>query len=81
LRLPRDWSGDELVRRLARVGYSVTRQTGSHVRLTKPPPPSEHHVTVPRHDTLRIGTLAGILDDVAAHLEITRDELLARLAA
>jgi hypothetical protein len=51
------------------------------VRLTKPPPPSEYHVTVPRHDTLRVGTLAGILDDVAAHLEITRDELLARLAA
>jgi hypothetical protein len=49
--------------------------------LTKPSPPTEHHVTVPRHDTLRIGTLAGILDDVAAHLDITRDELLARLAA
>jgi hypothetical protein len=41
--------------------------------------PSEHHVTVPPHESLRIGTLAAILDDVAAHLEITRDALLERL--
>jgi hypothetical protein len=41
--------------------------------------PREHHVTIPRHDSLRIGTLASIVDAVAAHLEITRDELLARL--
>jgi predicted RNA binding protein YcfA (HicA-like mRNA interferase family) len=82
LKLPRDWSGDELVRRLARVGYGVTRQTGSHVRLTRPATEEtiEHHATVPRHDSLRIGTLADILDDIAAHLGVTRDELLARIA-
>jgi len=28
---------------------------------------------------LRIGTLAGILDEVAAHLKIARDDLFARL--
>jgi predicted RNA binding protein YcfA (HicA-like mRNA interferase family) len=78
LRLPRDWSGDDLAYKLARVGYAVTRQTGSHMRLTTPEP-RQHHVTIPRHDTLRIGTLAGILDDVAIHLELTRDELLVRL--
>jgi predicted RNA binding protein YcfA (HicA-like mRNA interferase family) len=70
-----------LVRRLARVGYSVTRQPGSHVRLTKPSPPSEHHVTVPRHDSLRIGTLAGYWTMSRPIFEITRDELLARLTA
>jgi hypothetical protein len=43
--------------------------------------PREHHVTIPRHDALRVGTLASILDDVAAHLEITRDELLGRIFA
>jgi predicted RNA binding protein YcfA (HicA-like mRNA interferase family) len=78
LRLPRDISGDDLARRLGRIGYSVTRQTGSHMRLTIATP-SQHHITIPRHDALRVGTLAGILDDVAAHLEITRDELLNRL--
>jgi predicted RNA binding protein YcfA (HicA-like mRNA interferase family) len=78
LKLPRDWSGDELARRLGRVGYAVTRQTGSHQRLTTTSP-GQHHVTVPRHDSLRTGTLASILDDVAAHLGITRSELLDRL--
>ena len=41
--------------------------------------PKQNHVTIPRHHSLRLGTLAGILDDVAAHLEITRDELQHRL--
>jgi predicted RNA binding protein YcfA (HicA-like mRNA interferase family) len=79
LKLPRDWSGEELVRRLRRVGYEVTRQAGSHMRLTAKKP-REHHVTVPRHDSLRAGTLAAILDDVAGHLEITREALLERLS-
>lgn len=41
--------------------------------------PKEHHITIPNHDALRVGTLASVLDDVATHLEITRDELLTRL--
>jgi hypothetical protein len=40
----------------------------------------EHHVTIPSHDSLRIGTLNAILPDVAGHAGLTRDELLARLA-
>jgi hypothetical protein len=40
--------------------------------------PAGHHVTIPWHNSLRTGTLASILDDVADHLEITRAELLAR---
>jgi hypothetical protein len=36
----------------------------------------EHHVTVPRHDPLRLGTLAAILDAVAAHRGISREALL-----
>ena len=78
MRLPRDLSGAELVRRLARLGYGVTRQTGSHMRLTSHQG-VEHHVTVPRHDPLRVGTLAAILDAVAAHHGLGRDEVLARL--
>ena len=39
----------------------------------------EHHVTVPKRDPLRVGTLAGILADVAGHFELTREELLVRL--
>lgn len=78
MRLPRDLTGAELVRRLARLGYGVTRQTGSHMRLTSHQR-GEHHVTVPSHDPLRVGTLAAILEAVAAHHGLDRDELLSRL--
>lgn len=75
VRLPRDLTGTELVRRLGRVGYTVTRQTGSHMRLTCAAQ-GEHHITVPRHDPLRLGTLAAILDAVAAHRGVSREALL-----
>jgi len=78
MKLPRDVSGADLVKALTRVGYRVTRQSGSHVRLTTDTP-TQHHVTVPAHDPLKIGTLAGILSDIAAHLKISRDELQQRL--
>jgi len=78
MKLPRDLSGAELAKALGRVGYQVTRQTGSHIRLTTASP-SEHHVTVPAHDPLKIGTLAAIVGDIAAHLHLERDELLRRL--
>jgi len=78
MRLPRDLSGDDLARNLRGCGYAVTRQTGSHMRHTTQQN-GEHHVTIPRHNSLRIGTLAGVLSDVAGHLGITRQELASRL--
>jgi predicted RNA binding protein YcfA (HicA-like mRNA interferase family) len=60
------------------LGYQVTRQTGSHLRLTTEED-GEHHVTIPRHSPLRIGTLAAILDDVATHFGLSRSELLAKI--
>jgi predicted RNA binding protein YcfA (HicA-like mRNA interferase family) len=78
VKLPRDLSGADLARSLSKVGYSITRQTGSHIRLTALSP-NQHHVTVPAHDPLKVGTLSGILGDVAAHLKIERDELIKRL--
>jgi predicted RNA binding protein YcfA (HicA-like mRNA interferase family) len=78
MRLPRDVSGTGLAKRLERLGYRVTRQTGSHLRLTCSDSP-EHHVTVPAHDSLRVGTLAGILQSVAVRHGLSRDELVARL--
>lgn len=78
MKLPRDLSGPDLILQLAKLGYSITRQAGSHVRLTTQEG-GEHHLTVPEHDPLRIGTLASILAAVAAHHGISRDELLKRL--
>ena len=78
MKLPRDLSGSDLIRHLAKLGYGVTRQTGSHVRLTTHER-GEHHVTIPKHDPLRIGTLASVLAAIAAHHGISRDDLLSRL--
>lgn len=78
MRLPRDISGRDLARALRRFGYVVTRETGSHMRLTTQEH-GEHHVTVPDHANLRVGTLAGILSDVAAHLQLKRDALASEL--
>ena len=78
MKLPRDLSGVELARALGKLGYAITRQTGSHIRLTTSTP-SEHHVTVPAHDPLRVGTLAAVLADVSLHLKLDRDQLIRRL--
>lgn len=78
MRLPRDLSGTDLARALRKLGYEATRQTGSHMRLTTQEN-GEHHITIPRHDPLRVGTLSAILGDVAEHFGTTRDELARRL--
>jgi predicted RNA binding protein YcfA (HicA-like mRNA interferase family) len=78
MKLPRDLSGEELAQVLKRLGYTVTRQTGSHMRLTSQEQ-GEHHLTIPCHSPLRVGTLNAILTDVAAHFGRTRDELLTEL--
>ena len=78
MRLPRDVSGLELAKARATLGYRVSRQTGSHIRMTTQSP-GQHHVTVPAHDPIRLGTLAAILADVAEHQAICRGALLTRL--
>jgi predicted RNA binding protein YcfA (HicA-like mRNA interferase family) len=78
VKLPRDLTGAELAQALVRLGYAVTRQTGSHVRLTLAEAP-EHHLTIPAHTPLKVSTLAAILGEVAARLDLDRAELLRRL--
>ncbi len=77
-RLPRDISGHQLAKALGAFGYEITRQTGSHLRLTTSIN-GEHHVTVPAHDHLKVGTLSGILAEVARHLELSKTEVTNRL--
>ena len=78
MKLPRDLSGSDLANRLSILGYQVTRQTGSHLRLTTQEQ-GEHHITIPRHDPLKLGTLAGILADVAQHFGISRESVAERI--
>lgn len=77
MKLPRDLAGNDLAAALRVLGDGLTRQTGSHLRLTTSER-GEHHVTIPRHGALRVGTLAGILTDVAAHFSMTRDEVMTK---
>jgi predicted RNA binding protein YcfA (HicA-like mRNA interferase family) len=78
MKLPRDVSGARLVKALASLGYRVSRQTGSHIRLTCELP-TQHHITIPNHEALRVGTLAAILTDIGAHHGLSRDSLIEKL--
>ncbi len=78
MKLPRDLTGTELAKKLRPLGYEITRQSGSHIRLTTAQN-GEHHVTIPQHNPLRVGTLSGILGDVADHFKMTRAELIQKL--
>lgn len=78
MKLPRDLSGRGLAKVLRSLGYEITRETGSHLRLTTMQQ-GEHHITIPDHDCLRVGTLAAILTEVGDHLHIERARLAERL--
>lgn len=75
MKLPRDLSGAELAKLLHTFGYEVTRQTGSHLRLTSSIRGTQHHIAIPAHKTLKVGTLAGILKEVSAYLKTSRSNL------
>lgn len=79
MKLPRDLSGADLVKALGRAGYVVTRQTGSHLRLTVRTAEGEHHLTIPNHNPVKVGTLNAILRDTAAHLGLSREELIEKI--
>jgi len=79
VKLPRDLAGHQLAKMLEPYGYRVTRQTGSHLRLTCSSGGREHHVTIPAHAALRVGTLNAILSDISSHLDLDRRELARKL--
>ena len=79
MKLPRDMGGEELAALLDRYAYKITRQTGSHMRLTSTSKGFEHHITIPKHKPLTIGTLSSIVNEIATYLEIERQELVKEL--
>ena len=78
MRIPRDIDGEKLARLLSRYDYELTRQTGSHIRLTTSRN-GEHHLTVPKHKQLKVGTLNAIVSDVAQRLSLPKDQVLREL--
>ena len=77
-RIPRDISGKELIKCLKLFGYEPSRQSGSHVRLTTIKN-GEHHITIPNHNFIKIGTLSGILTDIASHFGKSKSEIIEEL--
>jgi predicted RNA binding protein YcfA (HicA-like mRNA interferase family) len=76
MKLPRDLSGHDLVAGLCRRwGYAKVNQVGSHIIL-QTEEPAQHRVAVPAHKALRVGTLNGILRDVAKHKGVDRETIL-----
>jgi predicted RNA binding protein YcfA (HicA-like mRNA interferase family) len=56
----------------------VSRQKGSHIRLTCKFP-QEHHITIPNHDPIKVGTLSGILTDIAVSRNQTKEDLITEI--
>jgi predicted RNA binding protein YcfA (HicA-like mRNA interferase family) len=79
LKLPLDIGGHELAVLLRRYGYEVTRQTGSHIRVTTTLRGTDHHVTIPSHRAIRVGTLSAIVADVAEYLGVDKETVAQEL--
>jgi predicted RNA binding protein YcfA (HicA-like mRNA interferase family) len=79
VKLPRDLSGAELAKLLRRYGYQEIRQSGSHIRVRSTSKGPKHQVTIPAHTPMKVGTLSGILLEVATYLEITKETLAREL--
>jgi predicted RNA binding protein YcfA (HicA-like mRNA interferase family) len=79
MKLPRDLSGESLVRALCRTwGYTQVHQVGSH-RVLETEEPSHLRIVVPDHKALRVGTLSAVLRAVARHKGVSRDDIIASL--
>ncbi|MBI3209811.1 MAG: type II toxin-antitoxin system HicA family toxin [Candidatus Solibacter usitatus] len=65
MKLPRDISGAHAIKALQRLGFSITRQAGSHVRLEK----ADRSITVPMHRSIAPGTLQSILRQSGVSIE------------
>ncbi|HEY4497897.1 MAG TPA: type II toxin-antitoxin system HicA family toxin [Candidatus Paceibacterota bacterium] len=53
-------SGQEVIQAFERLGFSVIKQKGSHIKLQRITLNGKETLTVPLHDELDKGTLRGI---------------------
>lgn len=54
-------SGKEIIKELESIGFSVTRQKGSHVRLSRFSLNNTEHISIPNHSEIDKGTQKGII--------------------
>jgi predicted RNA binding protein YcfA (HicA-like mRNA interferase family) len=78
MKLPRNVNGSDLAKALRVLGYEVTRQKGSHIRVTTHIQ-GTHHEVIPAHKPIKPGTLSSILRSIAQHHQVTTAELIHKL--
>jgi predicted RNA binding protein YcfA (HicA-like mRNA interferase family) len=78
MKIPRNISGKEIIKALKVFGYEVIRQNGSHIMVTSKRN-GEHHLVIPNHNPIKVGTLNGIISLVAQHFQIKKEEVLTQL--
>ena len=66
-------SGRRMIRALVKLGYGVSRQRGSHIRLRHADSSKHRPTTVPLHRELHRGTLLAILADADLTIEQLHD--------
>ncbi len=78
MKIRRDISGAELSKAVKKLGYELVRQKGSHIYMTTAQK-GEHHIAIPLHNPLKIGTLSSILGDIAEHFGLSKEEVVNEL--
>jgi predicted RNA binding protein YcfA (HicA-like mRNA interferase family) len=78
MKIPRNIDAKRLIIVLKTLGYEPTRQTGSHIRLTTLNN-GQHHITIPNHNPISIGTISSILFDIARHFNKSKEDLVKEL--
>ena len=71
-------SAKNLIKLLKVYGYEVVSQRGSHIKVTTQQN-GEHHLAIPNHDPIKIGTLNAILRQVAEHADKSREDIFKEL--
>ena len=66
-KLPRDVSGQDVIKALRKLGYYPARQKGSHVILIGP---TGKMITVPLHKSLKTGLLRAIIREVGISVKV-----------
>ncbi|MFA5398964.1 MAG: type II toxin-antitoxin system HicA family toxin [Dehalococcoidia bacterium] len=79
MKLPRDIGGEKLVSLLTRYGYRESHRAGSHIKITSNIKGAEHHITIPAHNPIRVGTLNNIINDLSVYLEMAKHTLIKEL--
>jgi predicted RNA binding protein YcfA (HicA-like mRNA interferase family) len=66
MKIPLSLSAKQLIKLLKVYGYETISQKGSHIKVTTNKD-GEHHLAIPNHDPIKIGTLNATIRQVAEH--------------